>query len=83
MLTEEDEQSAPASIFEMGIRKEIILADPFARYRQCELESRGEDVVNQMLLIDAMVILTDIFLEKVDRATMAASIEVRVPFFGQ
>jgi asparagine synthase (glutamine-hydrolysing) len=80
LLTEEDRQSAPASIFDAGIRREIMRADPFSRYRECELESRGEDPVNQMLLIDAMVILPDIFLEKVDRSTMAASIEVRVPF---
>ena len=33
-----------------------------------------------MLFTDTQIILPDIFLDKVDRSTMATSIEVRVPF---
>ena len=33
-----------------------------------------------MALVDSQIILPDIFLEKVDKSTMAASVEVRVPF---
>jgi asparagine synthase (glutamine-hydrolysing) len=33
-----------------------------------------------MLLTDLQIILPDIFLEKVDRSTMAMSTEIRVPF---
>ena len=31
-------------------------------------------------MMDAQIILPDIFLEKVDRSTMASGLEVRVPF---
>ena len=41
------------------------------------MQVSSSDVVNQMLMVDTMIILPDIFLEKVDRSTMAASIEVR------
>jgi asparagine synthase (glutamine-hydrolysing) len=80
LLTEEDGYSNPAAIFAPEIRRQIMEADPFARYRECQSYFTGEDLVNQMLLVDAMIILPDIFLEKVDRATMAASVEARVPF---
>jgi asparagine synthase (glutamine-hydrolysing) len=36
-----------------------------------------------MAFLDSMIILPDIFLEKVDRSTMAASLEVRVPFLDK
>lgn len=80
LLTEEDVRSAPAAVFAPAIRREIEQTDPFARYRQCQRYFGAEDPVNQMLLVDLMIILPDIFLEKVDRSTMAASVEVRVPF---
>ncbi len=80
LLTEEGRGSNPAAVFAPDFRRKILNADPFARYRECQSDFKGEDVVNQMLLVDAMIILPDIFLEKVDRSTMAASVEVRVPF---
>jgi len=80
LLTEEDSGSNPAAVFAPDFRRKIVSADPFARFRECQSYFEGEDIVNQMLLVDAMIILPDIFLEKVDRSTMAASVEVRVPF---
>ncbi len=50
------------------------------RYRSCQRSVADIDIGNQMSLVDLMIVLPDIFLEKVDRATMAASLEVRVPF---
>ena len=38
------------------------------------------DLTQKMLFTDTQIILPDIFLEKVDRSTMASGIEVRVPF---
>lgn len=80
LLTEEDSRSRPETVFSAEIRERLLVVDPFARYRECQSYFRGEDLVNQMLFVDSMIILPDIFLEKVDRATMAASVEVRVPF---
>ena len=80
LLTEEDGRSSPAPVFSPEVRRQVMEADPFARYRECQNYFKGEDIVNQMLFVDAMIILPDIFLEKVDRSTMAVSVEVRVPF---
>lgn len=80
LLTEEDSRSNPAAVFLPEFRHQVIASDPFARYRECQNYFKSEDLVNQMLFVDAMIILPDIFLEKVDRSTMAASVEVRVPF---
>jgi len=80
LLTEEDGRSSPATVFSPEVRRQVMEADPFARYRECQNYFKGEDIVNQMLFVDAMIVLPDIFLEKVDRSTMAVSVEVRVPF---
>lgn len=80
LLTEEDKFSNPANIFSDEFRNLFIENDPFSRYRACLSMLNGKDILSQMFIIDSMIILPDIFLEKVDRSTMAASIEVRVPF---
>jgi asparagine synthase (glutamine-hydrolysing) len=80
LMTEEDGWSHPAEIFTSDLRREIESYDAFARYRQCQSYVAEQDIVNQMALVDSMIVLPDIFLQKVDRSTMAASLEVRVPF---
>lgn len=80
LMTEEDGQSHPAEMFTPDLRREIERHDAFQRYRQCQSYFAGQDIVNQMALVDSMIVLPDIFLQKVDRSTMAASLEVRVPF---
>lgn len=80
LLTEEDGKSRPAAMFTAELRQEIEFHDPFARYRQCQQYFENQDTINQMSLVDSMIVLPDIFLEKVDRSTMAASLEARVPF---
>ena len=80
LLTEEDPHSIPTNIFLSEFRQKIEPYDPFLRYAECQKYFSNEDLVNQMLLVDSMIILPDIFLEKVDRSTMASSLEVRVPF---
>lgn len=53
-------------------------ADPFQPYRHHRRP--GLDVVTQALYWDFKTWLPDTYLEKVDKATMAESLEARVPF---
>jgi len=80
LLTPEDRSMHPAAIFASPLRQLIEKSDPFARHRECLERFAAEDRVNQMSFLDLLITLPDTFLEKVDRATMAASLEVRVPF---
>lgn len=78
LLTVEDEGHSPLKIFQGSVRK--FSGNPFERYFECGARFSGRSPVDQMLLVDSMIILPDVFLEKVDRSTMASSLEVRVPF---
>ena len=80
LLTHEDRLSRPTAVFSRAVRSALLESDPFSRYRDCQQMFRGLDTGDQMSLVDLMVVLPDTYLEKVDRATMAASVEVRVPF---
>ena len=80
LLTVERESSAPTNIFAKSMRAEIENADPFARYREAAALFGDIPLAEKMLLTDKMVILPDVFFQKVDRSSMAASVEVRVPF---
>lgn len=53
--------------------------DPYAHYHMLNSELGGMDIVQKMLMIDTQTILPRTFLEKVDKSTMANSVEVRVP----
>lgn len=79
-LTVERERQGPTQVFGTALREQIETFDPFARYRDVERRFAGRPLSEKMLLIDKSIILPDIFFQKVDRSTMAASVEVRVPF---
>lgn len=80
LLSNEDRYATPAAIFSPKFRHSVEQSDPFARYRECRDMFVHHDVGNQMSFVDLMIVLPDTYLEKVDRSTMAASLEVRVPF---
>ena len=80
LLTVEDKNFSPLQIFSQELQTRISEIDPFISYRDCNNRFKNLDIVQRMLFTDTQLILPNIFLEKVDRSTMAASIEVRVPF---
>lgn len=80
LLTEEPFQDPPTRVFSADAVRRLSEFDPFERYREFYGRLKNLDVVQRMLYTDCQVLLTDQFLEKVDRATMAHGIEVRVPF---
>jgi len=80
LLTEECLESPPTRVLTREARQDMEREDPFGRYRQLYERLRDRDAVQRMLYVDSAVILPDIFLEKVDKATMAHGLEVRVPF---
>lgn len=80
LLTVEDEHEHPENIFSKTTLNKYSQRDPFQRFRDLNERFSELDLLQRMLFIDTQIVLPDIFLEKVDRSTMAASIEVRVPF---
>lgn len=80
MLTEEPYDDPPTRVLSKEALHRVSALDPFERYRELYARLRHLDPVQRMLHTDCQILLTDQFLEKVDRATMAHSIEVRVPF---
>ncbi len=79
LLTEEKPDRSPLSVLSAQWRARLSNADPFARYREVAGRLQDLDAVQAMLYTDCLILLPDIFLEKVDRSTMAQSVEVRVP----
>lgn len=80
LMTDETLEFPPTDVLAPSLREALTRHDPFAIYRTLHARLRHLDPVQRMLHIDAVVLLSDIFLEKVDKATMAHGLEVRVPF---
>lgn len=75
-------ENPPTRALSADWRAALASVDPFARYRQVYRSIAHLDPVQRMLYTDTQIILPDTFLEKVDKSTMAHSIEVRVPLLG-
>ena len=80
LMTSETCDSTPTRILAKDAREQIECSDPFNEYTQIFSRLAELDPVQRMLYSDCMTILPNNFLEKVDRASMAHGIEVRVPF---
>lgn len=57
--------------------------EPPDRFEESRTWSSPADATQRLMLLDALTYLPDDILTKVDRASMAASLEVRVPFLGR
>jgi asparagine synthase (glutamine-hydrolysing) len=80
LLTIEDQQNQPSKIFANGFKLKVDDFDPLALYKQKQKHFENRGVCDQLFYLDALINMPDLYLEKVDRSTMAASVEARVPF---
>jgi len=80
LLTEESEHPSPVRLLGPAVREQMAGSNPFARYAELNERLAKLDPVQRMLHTDCSILLPDIFCEKVDRSTMARSLEVRLPF---
>jgi asparagine synthase (glutamine-hydrolysing) len=70
----------PLRLLSPRLRFEVAAVDPFARHRDLNERFAYLDPVQRMMFADTQALLPDLYLEKVDKPTMAFGIESRVPF---
>jgi len=84
LLTMESQYSNPLRVFNREIQNQLVKYDPFLRYKEVYASYSTElNPIQALFYTDSQIILKDTFLEKVDKSTMANSIEVRVPFLDK
>jgi asparagine synthase (glutamine-hydrolysing) len=79
LLTEEVSHQSVSRLLRPPIAQELCVNNPSRRYMELASLVTGQSAAQAMLWMDTQILLPDQFLEKVDRSTMANSIEVRVP----
>jgi len=62
------------------LQEQFVGADPFRMHRGWFSKASDADFVNQMLYVDAKTFLPSLNLNITDKTSMAASVELRVPF---
>ena len=80
ILTQDSPLNDPTDILNLDLKNSLLKSDPFSEYKYWNLKFSEFDSVRRMLYTDCKILLPNTFLEKVDKPTMANSIEVRVPF---
>jgi len=80
ILSQEMFDEDPADYLNESTKSRLKEVNPFQRYQYFYEKFKKLDPVNRALYTDINIILPDLYFEKVDRATMANSLEIRVPF---
>ena len=70
----------PTKVFSDDFLGEYIKADPFVKLKSFKSFSNGTDILEYLNHFDMLSVLPNDYLEKVDKSTMANSVEARVPF---
>jgi len=83
LLTHDSYRNNPTQVLSDDILNHISQRDPFESYYECSGRFHHLDSVQKMLYTDCEILLPNTYLEKVDKPTMASSIEVRVPFLDK
>lgn len=84
LLTMESKFTNPIRVFNKLTKKDLDKLNPFKRYKEVykNYTTRIDDT-QALFFTDTQIILKDTFFEKVDKSTMANSMEVRVPFIDK
>jgi len=80
LLTQNSPLNDPTEILNNDLQNSVLKYDPFKVYKYWHSVFKDYDFVKQMLFTDCKIQLPNTFLEKVDKPSMANSIEIRVPF---
>jgi asparagine synthase (glutamine-hydrolysing) len=81
LLTMDIEESSPIQLLSCDLRNHLSDIDPFQYFNKLYMGYPDKlDDLEKIFLTDMYVQLKEVFLKKVDRSTMANSVEVRVPF---
>ncbi len=83
LLTHDSTFNSPMQLISDDIKNKISQNNPYKSYYDCNERFTGMDAIQKMLYTDCEILLPNTYLEKVDRSTMASSIEVRVPFLDK
>ncbi|MDB2490797.1 asparagine synthase (glutamine-hydrolyzing) [Flavobacteriaceae bacterium] len=84
LLTMESKYRNPIKVFNESIKNELKKLNPFERYK--DIYSKYPKILDDsqaLFFTDSQIVLKDTFFEKVDKSTMANSMEIRIPFLDK